>query len=93
MRLAHPPSQPVPSLHPRLVPLDRHPRPEIVRAHPARIQLREQREELAHLGLLRRRRPGRVRGGDGVQERPGAAAELLDVGGAVGGGGEGGGVG
>ena len=84
MRLAHPAPQPLPPLHARLVAPPRHPRPEVVRAHPTRVQRREQAQELPHVGLLRGRRPRRVTGGDAVQQRPGVVAQLGDVGGAVG---------
>lgn len=85
MRLAHPPPQSLPPLHPRLVPPPRHPLPKVLRARPARIQLPEQLQELPHFGLLRWCGDRRVRAAHGVQERPGGAAKGLDVGGAVGG--------
>ncbi len=91
MGLTHPPSQPLPPLHPRFIPLQSHPRLEILRARPARIQFREKSEELAHFGLLSWRGCLGVGGAEGVEESPGGAAESFDVGGAIGGlGGEGG---
>ena len=51
MRLAHPPPELVPITDLRLIAL-LHPRLEIVRANPARIQLTEQAYELFHFGLL-----------------------------------------
>ena len=78
MRLTHPPPKLISIAHPRLIPV-LHPRPEIVRARPARVHLAEQADELLRLALLRERGSLGVGGGHGVQERPGGAAELLDV--------------
>ena len=78
MRLTHPLAKLIPIAHPRLITV-LHPRPEIVRARPARVHLAEQADELLCLALLRELRSLRVGGGHGVQERPGGAAELLDV--------------
>lgn len=84
MRLAHPPPEPLPPLHPRLVPPPRHPSLKVLRARPARVQAREEGEELPHFGLLGGGGVGGVGGGEGVEEGPGGAAEGVDVGGAVG---------
>lgn len=93
MRLAHPPAQRLPPLHPRPVAPRPHPRLEILRARPARVQARKEGQELLHLGLLGGGCGGRVGGREGVEEGPGGAAEGFDVGGAVGGGVVGGGGG
>lgn len=96
MRLAHPPAQPLPPFDPGLVAPARHPGLQVLRARPARVQAREEREELPHLRLLGGRGAGRVVGAEGVEEGPGGAAEGVDVRGAVwgeGGGGGGGGRG
>lgn len=85
MRLAHPAPQPLPPLHPRRVAPPPHPRPEVLGARPARVQAREEGQELPHLRLLGRRGGGRVRGRERVQEGPGGAAEGVGVRGAVGG--------
>lgn len=54
MRPTHPIPEFLPSTQPRLVLPTRlrHPSPEVLRTHPAWIQLREYPQELAHLGLL-----------------------------------------
>jgi hypothetical protein len=82
MRLAHPPPKLIPAARAHLIPL--HESLEILRAHPARVQLAQQPHEGLDIGLLARRRTLRVLRCDGVQERPGGAAELLDVWRAVG---------
>lgn len=83
MRLAHPSTELAPAANPRLTLA--HPLLEVAGTHPARIHLAEQADELPRLGLLRERRGFWVRGGHGVEERPGRAAQLLDVGRTVGG--------
>ena len=83
MGLAHPPPQPLPPFHPRLVPGLLHPGLEIVGAYPAGIDPREEREEGAHVVLLLGGGARGVGGGDAVQEGPGVGAEGVDVGGAV----------
>lgn len=83
MRLAQPRPQLVPTAGPhRLVPRRHVPR-KVLAARPARVQSRKQAHEAPHVRLLGRRRLGRVRGRDRVQERPAGAAEGFDVGGAV----------
>ena len=62
MRLTHPLAQPLPPLHSWLVSPPAHPLLEILRADPAGIDLREQGEERAHVGLLLGRGGGRVGG-------------------------------
>jgi hypothetical protein len=56
MRLAHPPPKLRPTAQPRLITPTRmrHPRLEIIRAHPARVQPREQLEKPLHVPLLLR---------------------------------------
>lgn len=87
MRLAHPRPKLLAPRQPRLVAATGlvHPRAEVVGAHPAGIQAREKRQEVAHVVLLLGRRGRRVRGRQRVQEGPGRAAQGLDVGRAVGG--------
>lgn len=82
MRLAKP--------HPKL-PSTPHPRPallhpllEIARAPVARVEPREAGYEAARVGLLLGGGALGVGCRDGVEERPGGAAEDFDVGGAVG---------
>lgn len=89
MRLAHPPAELVSVAHARLVAV-LHPRPEIVRAYPAGVHLAKEADELLRLALLSEGGSLRVVGCHAVQKSPGGAAELLDVGRAVGGEGEGG---
>jgi len=93
MRLA----QPIPKLTPapRAHFLLGHIRLEILRAHPARVELGEQSHEAGDFGLLGGCGGLWVRRCDGVEEGPAAAAEGCDVGGAVfgWGSGEGGGLG
>ena len=81
MRAAHPAAQPL--LPRRVDGLAPHPGPEVVGAHPARVQPAEEREEAGHVGALRGRGLLGVGRGDGVQERPGLPAEGVDVGRAV----------
>lgn len=80
MRLTHPRPKLAPPRQPRPIPILRHPRAEIVRTHPARVQPRERAQERAHLALLRTARPLRVAGREAVEERPGGPAEGFDVG-------------
>lgn len=72
VRLAHPVAELGAAGEPRLVAPSRlvHPRAEIVRAHPARVQAREEVQERAHLGLLLGRGRRRVCGCQRVQECP-----------------------
>lgn len=76
MRLAHPPPKLLPPTDLRLVAPRglSHPVPEILSAHPAGIQLREDVQEGAHLGLLGLGCGVGVCGCEGVQEGPGRAA-------------------
>lgn len=83
MRLAQPRPQLVPTARPHRVVPRRHVPRKVLAARPARVQPRKQAHEAPHVRLLRRRRLGRVRGGDRVQERPAGAAEGFDVGRAV----------
>lgn len=78
MRLAHPLAKLIPIADPRLIAV-LHPRSKIVGAHPTRVHLAKQADELLRLHLLRERRSLRVVGRHGVQEGPGGAAELFDV--------------
>lgn len=82
VRPAQPLRKLVPARHLRLLP--RHVALEVLGAHPARVQLGEEPDEAEQVRLLRPRRLLRVRRRDGVEERPGAASEGLDVGRAVG---------
>lgn len=83
MRVAEPRAELAPAPHhgppPRDVVL------EVLGAGPAGVQLREEPHEAQEVGLLLARGGLRVLRRDGVQERPRAAAEGLNVGGAVGG--------
>ena len=63
--------------HVRRPPL--HARAEVVRAVAARVELRQRMQELQHVRALCRRWCFWVVGGGRVQERPGCAAERLDV--------------
>ena len=83
MRLAHPPPKLVPPLNFWLIPRLLHPLLKVLGAHPAWIQLGEQGEEGRGLGLERGRCGLGVGCGEGVQQGPRAAAQLLDVGGTV----------
>ena len=78
MRLAHPLAKLVSAADPRLVAVF-HPRPEIVGAHPARVHLSEQCDELPGLVLLRERGSFWVRCCQRVEKCPRGAAELFDV--------------
>lgn len=75
------PAQPLPKLlaapHARRVP--RNVALEVVGAHPARVQPREELHEAHQVRLLRPRGRLGERRRDAVQERPGAAAQGLDV--------------
>jgi hypothetical protein len=84
MRLTHPPPEHISPLQARLIPLRLHPRLEIVGADPARVKLGEEREELRHLRLVLGRCGRGVGRCQRVEERPGAGAQGVDVGGAVG---------
>lgn len=79
MRLTHPFSKLVPVAHARFIAV-LHPRPEIIRARPARVHLAEQAYELFCFALLRHGWSLRVVGSHGMQQSPGGATELLDVG-------------
>lgn len=85
VRLAHPPPQPLPPFHPRLVPLFLNPGLEVLGADPAGIDFGEEREERAHFALLCGCGTGGVGGRDAVQEGPGVVSEGVNVRGAVGG--------
>lgn len=78
MRLAHPLAKLVSAADPRVIAVF-HPRPEIVRAHPTRVHLSEQVDELPSLILLCEGRSLWVCCCHGVEECPGRAAELFDV--------------
>ncbi len=84
MGLAHPGPQLFAPSHARLVAGPPHPVPEIVGAHPARVELREQMHELLHVTLLYGGGLFRVAGGDAVEKCPAVSAERVDVGGTVG---------
>lgn len=73
MRLTHPPPKLLPPTQLRLIPPTRvrHPRPEIVRAHPARVQLGKEPQEALHVLLVLCGGLFGVCGGHGVQEGPG----------------------
>ena len=68
---AHPQPKLLPSTHPRLILRPDHPILEILRAHPARIQLGEEGEELKGFGLQGFRGGCGVVGRHGVQQCPG----------------------
>jgi hypothetical protein len=59
---------------------------EVFGADPARVEFGEELDESEDVGLLAARGGLRVGSGDGVKECPGAAAEGVDIGGAVEGG-------
>lgn len=58
---------------------------KVVGANPTRVQAGEEPDEADEVVLLGRAGRGWVGGCDGMEQRPGAPAEGLDVGGAVGG--------
>lgn len=79
VRPAHPPPEPFSSLCPRSVLWPGYPLLKVAGAGPARIQLAEQRQEVAHVCLLLRICPFRVRGGDGVEQSPAVIPQPLNV--------------
>lgn len=81
MRLAQPAAKLIPA--PRLDLLFPQIGLEILGADPARVEFRKEMHKVLQIGLLLGSGRGRVGGGDGVEESPGAPAELLDVGRAV----------
>jgi len=83
MRPAHPEPKHILAFHPRRIARLRHPVPKVVGAHPARVKLREEGEELLRFRLERRWGGVRVGGSESVEKGPGAAAEYVDVGRAV----------
>lgn len=94
MRLAHPFPEFIPALRPHLI--LHHKILEILRANPTRVEFGEERHEGGYVGAVGGGGIGGVGGGEGVQERPGGAAEGFNVRGAVGrelGGSGGGGLG
>lgn len=85
MSFAHPASKFFPAAHARRIPILLHPVLEITRAMPTWVQLREYMQERFCVGLKLRGRLDGISSRDGVEERPGAAAQSFDVGRAVGG--------
>jgi hypothetical protein len=81
VRLAHP----IPEFHPTLQPWSItavgfvHPGAEIVRADPARVELREEREKVLHFDLMLWIGGGWVGRSHGVEKGPGTPAKSLDV--------------
>lgn len=84
MRLAHPLAELLAVADPGRIPVFLHPRAEIVGADPAGVEFGEEGEELFGFLLVGWGGLDGVGGGEGVEEGPGAAAELVDVWGAVG---------
>jgi hypothetical protein len=84
VRPAHPESKHILPFDPGRVARLRHPVAEVVGADPARVQLGEEGEELLRFALKAGWGRGGVGRGKGMQEGPGAAAELFNVGRAVG---------
>jgi hypothetical protein len=80
---AHPEPKHILAFHPRRIAWLRHPVPKVVGAHPARVKLREEGEELLRFRLECRWGGVGVGSCEGVEEGPGAAAEYVDVGRAV----------
>jgi hypothetical protein len=83
MRPAHPKPKHILAFHPRRIARLRHPISKVVGAHPARVKLREEGEELLRFRLECRWGGVGVGGCEGMEEGPGAAAEYVDVGRAV----------
>ena len=83
VRFAEPAAERVAVAHARLVAARFHPGAEVIGAHPARVQPAEQTHELLGVGLSRGVGSFGVVGGEGVQQSPGRASQLFDVGRAI----------